>query len=219
MYSDIMGDELVGDDLGDDDVGALEGDEIADYLVGDDLGDDVGDDLMGAADIMGDDIVGDYLVGVAKAAAKKKARRPQQSARSVLIKRALLAKRLKEAKLVHTRKPTKNRVQSLGFTRAGIPPATTVEIVARPQVLFRGTRLLVGSSIAPAFTVDDIKVGRSSQFVGTGSQPAEAFRDTATGQNVELDTCAPGVEITLIVTNVSGVASDFRASLFGDAVE
>jgi hypothetical protein len=100
-----------------------------------------------------------------------------------------------------------------------VPANTTVEIVARPQVLFRGTRLLIGSSIAPFFVVEDVKVGRNSQFVGTGAQPAEAFRDTATGDNVALDTCKPGVDITLIVTNVDGTAKDFRASLFGDVVE
>jgi len=131
----------------------------------------------------------------------------------------MLAKRLQSAKLVHHRKPTKNRIQSIGFTRAAVPPATTVEITARPQVLFRGTRLLVGSSIAASFVIEDIKVGRNSQFVATGAQPAEAFKDTATGENVALDTCKPGVDLTLIVTNVTGAAVDFRASLFGDVVE
>jgi len=56
-------------------------------------------------------------------------------------------------------------------------------------------------------------------FVATGAQPAEAFKDTATGENVALDTCKPGVDLTLIVTNVTGAAVDFRASLFGDVVE
>ena len=73
----------------------------------------------------------------------------------------------------------------------------------KPQVLFRGTRLIVGSAIAQFFTIDDIKVGRTSQFVATGSQPAEAFKDTATGDNVSLDTCRPGMDIVLQVTNVS----------------
>jgi hypothetical protein len=216
MHSDILGDDLLGDDLlGDEIVGDdLAGDEIADYLVGDDL---MGDDLLGD-DIVGDDIVGDYLVGA------ERARRAQQSkgaarTRSSLVKRAILAKRLKNAKLVHQRKPTKSRIQPLGFNRKGVPPDTTVEIVARPQVTFRGRALKVGSSIAEFFTIEDIKVGRSSQFVGTGAQPAEAFRDTATGDNLEIDTCDKGVDITLIVTNIDGTAKDFRATLFGDAIE
>ena len=80
-------------------------------------------------------------------------------------------------------------------------------------------KLLVGGSIASSFVIEDIKVGRNSQFVATGAQPAEAFKDTATGDNVSLDTCKPGVDLTLIVTNITGAASDFRASLFGDSVE
>jgi hypothetical protein len=221
MHSDIMGDDdLLGDDLaGDEDI---MGDEIADYLVGADdiLGDDLlGDDLMGDTDIMGDDI-GDYLVGADRARRGPQAAvARKKNARAALLKRAMIAKRLKNAKLVHHRRPTKNRIQSLGFNRSAVPANTTVEIVARPQVLFRGTRLLVGSSIAPFFVVDDIKVGRNSQFVGTGAQPAEAFRDTATGDNIALDTCRPGVDITLIVTNTDGTAKDFRASIFGDVVE
>ena len=223
MHSDIMGDELVGDDLLGEDLAGddILGDEIADYLVGaeDIMGDDLeGDDLMGDTDIMGDDIIGDYLVGADRARRGQQVTR-KKNARAALLKRAIIAKRLKNTKLVHHRKPTKNRIQSLGFNRSAVPANTTVEIVARPQVLFRGTRLLVGSSIAPFFVVDDVKVGRNSQFVGTGAQPAEAFRDTATGDNVALDTCRPGVDITLIVTNTDGTAKDFRASLFGDVVE
>jgi hypothetical protein len=230
MPTDIMGDELMGDELGDDLVGdALEGDELGDdYLVGaDDLvGDDVmGDeDIVGLDDLLGEDVMGDYLVG---APMRRRRRRVQQvqrraaagNARKAILRRAILAKRLKNAPLVHHRGPTKSRVQPLGFSREAIPPDSTVEITARPQVLFRGRRLLVGSTIAANFTIEDIKVGRNSQFVGTGPQPAEAFRDTATGDNISLDTCKPGVDITITVKNIGGAAADFRATLFGDVVE
>jgi hypothetical protein len=220
MQSDIVGDELVGDELvgddleGDEIVGALDEDAIDDYLVGEDVG---ADDLLGEDD-MGDDLVGEeYLVGAKRKRAR--ARRRKRARAKALIKRAILAKRLKVAKAVHYRKPSKSRIQSIGFTRLAVPAGTSVEVVARPQELFRGTRLLVGSSIAAAFIIEDLKVGRHSQFVATGPQPAEAFRDTATGDNVALDTCKPGVDITLIVRNTTDVATDFRASLFGDVVE
>jgi hypothetical protein len=222
MHADILGDDL-GDELGDelmgDDLGDDLGDELGDELIGDVL---VGDDILGDVDIMGDDLIGDYLVG---APIKRSTKRRLQvaAARKVntsrLLRQAMLAKRLKTAKMIHRRGPTKTRIQSIGFTRAGVPANATVEITARPQVLFRGTRLLVGGSIAASFVIEDIKVGRNSQFVATGAQPAEAFKDTATGDNVALDTCKPGVDLTLIVTNITGAASDFRASLFGDSVE
>jgi hypothetical protein len=221
MPVDIMGDDL-GDELGDD-----LGDELGDDL-GDDLGDElgdvlVGDDLMGDVDIMGDDLVGDYLIGAPLKRRSKRRLQVQQLRRKAstaqLVRQAMLAKRLKMAKMVHSRGPTKSRIQSIGFTRTAVPANTTVEITARPQVLFRGTRLLVSGSIATNFMIEDIKVGRNSQFVGTGAQPAEAFKDTATGDNVSLDACKAGVDLTLIVTNISGAATDFRASLFGDAIE
>jgi hypothetical protein len=223
MQTDIMGDDLLGDELGDDIVGdELQGDDLVgdDYLVGDDL---MGaEDIMGLEDLMGDDVVGDdYLVGARLPRRRRRLRqaRPHTGGRRALLRRAMLAKRLRAAPLVHTRKPTKSRVQPLGFSREAVAPGDTVEIIGRPQVLFRGRRLLVGSSIAANFTIEDIKVGRNSQLVGTGPQPAEAFRDTATGDNISLDTCPPGVDITLTVRNIGGAASDFRATLFGDVVE
>jgi hypothetical protein len=221
MHADIFGEDLgdeLGDELGDD----LGDDILGDGIDGEDtlVGDDLGDDIMGDVDIMGDDLVGDYLVG---APLKRRSKRRLQAVRNAkanqVLRRAMLAKRLKTAKMIHRRGPTKTRIQSIGFTRAAVPANTTAEITARPQVLFRGTRLLVGGSIASSFVIEDIKVGRNSQFVATGAQPAEAFKDTATGDNVALDTCKPGVDLTLIVTNITGAAQDFRASLFGDSIE
>ncbi|MDX2023240.1 MAG: hypothetical protein SF187_23605 [Deltaproteobacteria bacterium] len=224
MHTDIMGDDFLGDDLGDD----LEGEELGEDELGDDImGDDImGDELVGVDDILGDDIMGDYLVG-AQAARRRRLRqaRPAVSAaaaanaKKALMRKAILAKRLRNAAIVHKRGPSKSRVQPLGFSREAIAPGDTTEITARPQVLFRGRRLLVGSTIAGSFTIEDIKVGRNSQFVGTGPQPAEAFRDTATGDNISLDTCKPGVDISITVRNITGAAADFRATLFGDVVE
>ena len=122
-------------------------------------------------------------------------------------------------KIVTQRGYTKGRVQSIGFATLALAPNTTVDIPSRPQALFRGTRLVIPTSIAASVVIEDIKVGRSSQFVASGSQPGEAFMATATGDNVSLDTAQPGMDITLKITNVSGVAIDFRATLFGDVVE
>jgi hypothetical protein len=67
--------------------------------------------------------------------------------------------------------------------------------------------------------IEDIKVGRNSQFAASGGQPGEAFKDTATGDNVSLDTSQPGMDVTLKVQNTGATAIDFRATLFGDVVE
>jgi hypothetical protein len=225
MHTDIMGDDILGDDLEGD---FLEGDDIeGDYLVGEDL---MGaDELLGADDIMGDDLVGDDLVGdyLVGAAVRRKRRARQAAgtanpaaARKALVRKAILAKRLRNAAIVHKRPPSRSRIQPLGFNREAIPAGETIEITARPQVLFRPHRLIVGSSIAANFMIEDVKIGRASQFAGSGAQTAEAFKDTAgAGARLNWDTCNPGVDITMTVRNFTGAASDFRATLFGDVVD
>jgi hypothetical protein len=206
VHEEIVGDELVGDDFGD---------EFGDEL-GDEFGDDgTGDQLVGA-DEYGDDYGAEDIGALRR---RRRMIRQRRMRRPSPKQQAIRAHRIRSSKAVVTKSYTKSRVQSIGFQSLQVQPHTSADIPTKPQVLFRGTRLIVGSAIAQFFTIDDIKVGRTSQFVATGSQPAEAIKDTATGDNVSLDTCRPGMDIVLQVTNVSDTAQDFRAALFGDAVE
>jgi hypothetical protein len=217
-YDDeFSGDEIMGDDvLGDEIVGAEE-------IVGDD-GYISGDELMGdegyvsGDELMGDDVLGDEIMG--RRLFRRRRRRPNRQAQVARMRQhAIMQRRLANAKVIVKKPPTKSRVQSIGFNFKGIGPGDTVDIPARPQVKFRGTRLSVPSSIAPGFLIDDLKVGRSSQFVGSGAQSAETFKDTATSDNIATDTAEPGMDIVLSVTNTTATAQDFHATLFGDAVE
>ena len=212
---DIRGDELEGDDiLGDDTAG--------DEIVGDDiLGDEiVGDQLVGD-DILGDDLLGDAEVGAIfrRRRRRRQQQQQQQAQKGHARQNAIAARKFAASRVVVKRPLTKSRVQSVGFNFTAVGPGATVDIPARPQVKFRGTRLSVPSSIATAFLIEDLKVGRNSQFVAAGAQSAETFKDTATSDNVAMDTCDPGMDIIISVTNTSGTASDFHATLFGDAVE
>jgi hypothetical protein len=217
MNNEIVGDnmdEIVGDQLVGD---GFEGDYGNEY--GSEFGDDgMGDQLVGAGEF-GEDGYGADEAGATQRRRRMvrhhRMHRPQPSARQ----QAIHAHRLRSSRAVVSKGYTKSRVQSIGFESLQIAPHSSADIPTKPQVLFRGTRLIVGSAIAQFFTIDDIKVGRTSQFVATGSQPAEAFKETATGENVSLDTCRPGMDIVLQVTNISDTAQDFRAALFGDAVE
>jgi len=232
MGDDILGEDLLGDEmLGADDIGdELVGDElVGDELVGDEM---LGDDLAGYAELMGEDLLGDDIGAseiVGGFRRRPGRRRPRVSRRGLnylrnmqnlrhMKKRAMLARRLANAKMVVEKKPTKSRTQSLGFN-AEVGPGETVDIAVRPQVKFSGTRLSVASSIAPSFLIEDIKVGRSSQFVTSGPQSAESFKDTSTTDNLHLDTCDTGTDIILKVRNISGTATEFRATFFGDVVE
>ena len=216
-YDDeVMGDEIVGDELGDE----LTGEEIVgDDLLGDEIvGDGIyGDEIVGD-DLLGDEIVGDDVMG--RRIFRRRRRRPNRRAQLAAARRnAILQRKLASAKVVVKKPPQKSRVQSIGFNSKGIAPGDTVDIPARPQVKFRGTRLSIPSSIAPSFLIEDLKVGRNSQFVASGAQSAETFKDTATSDNIATDTAEPGMDIVLSVTNTSGTAQDFHGTLFGDAVE
>ena len=120
--------------------------------------------------------------------------------------------------VVKTQGYSKGRSQSLGFESLAIQPGTTVDVQANPQVLFKPKRL-VYTGPANTFVIQDVKIGRSSQFVASGPQSADAYPPTSTVDNMELDTARPGVVITLRIQNVSGVAADFRATMFGLAAE
>ena len=248
MHDEILGEDMYGDDVyGDDSSGdQIVGDELGDDLLGDDLlGDEFGDDVMG--DEFGDELVGDEFgddVGLFRRRRRRRNANPNQDRqrrrREAMLqrenarlrralagrkpcpdptRRAIAERRALAGKVVQTKGYAKGRVQPVGFTSLQIPAGQTVDIPTRPQTLFRGTRLVIPSTIAPNFVVEDIKVGRNSQFVASGGQPGEVFKDTATGDNVTLDTCAPGMDITLKVTNITGTVQDFRAALIGDVVE
>ncbi len=127
--------------------------------------------------------------------------------------------------------PSQARVRPKGYTKArkqmiGINSAATIAAAAQstitvaPQTLFRGRKLIVGAALGVAFTIDDIKVGNVSQMAASGSVIADAFLPTATGQdNISMDTCPPGMSISITVTNISAGALTFRGALFGDSVQ
>jgi hypothetical protein len=115
--------------------------------------------------------------------------------------------------------PTKSRDFPVGFTMMNVQPNVPVEIEVKPQVLFRGKRLAVASSIAKEFMIIDIKVGKNSQLAATGEMSAEAFSSTAVGTQMELDSAQPGITITIRVRNISAGPVNFLAVLYGAVME
>jgi hypothetical protein len=226
LGDDLLGDELLGEEILGDEL--LGDDVLGDELIGDQLvaGDDLlGDDLVAGDDLLGDDVLGAWrrrqrkkkqalgrLVKVARAANAAKARKN-------LVRRAIMAKKLGSAKVVEPARYTHARVQSMGLSRAGIQGGETVDIIARPQEVFKPRRLIIPSSIASNFMIEDVKVGRTSQFVSSGRQPAVAFTELATADNFNLKTCKPGMDIVLKVTNISQDEIDFDSTIIGDVVE
>ncbi len=110
----------------------------------------------------------------------------------------------------------------LGFFQSGISAIMgAIDVISRPQIVFRGERLVVPSSIAADFALIDIKVGNRSQLANSTALPAQVFSEVAVGVRLALDTAVVAQDIALIVENVSvsGSAETFIAALIGTAAQ
>ena len=136
-----------------------------------------------------------------------------------LLRKATLANAL-GGHIFDQRGPTRSREFPLGFVSNGqIAPAGSQSIVNRPQVPFRVDRLVVPSDIAGSFTIDDLKVGKDSQFAASGSVPARVFAENGVGVSLKGDTAAISQDVVIATTNIGGGALTFRAAVIGPAVE
>jgi hypothetical protein len=110
----------------------------------------------------------------------------------------------------------------LGFFQSGILPVMgAIDVVSRPQIVFRGERLVVPSSIASFFALIDIKVGNRSQLANSTALPAQTFAENAVGVRLALDTAVVAQDIALVVENVDPAesAETFIAALIGTAAQ
>ncbi len=144
----------------------------------------------------------------------------QRAAYNNAMTNAIAERRAMAGALLHESTPTKAREYPLGFASADtIAAGASSRITTRPQVPFRLDRLVVPSDIAGLFTIDDVKVGKNSQFAAEGAVPARVFQENSVGVCLKGDTAQISMDITLNVTNISGGASRFRAAVIGPAVE
>jgi len=191
------------------------------------------EDIIGAEDIFGtefgyDDggalysklapIVGAELATqIATAAAAAPTNTPDpRSANRMAMMRQLAAR---HASAVVPRPVTKSREYPVGFPTTVIAAGATVNIFLQPQVPFRGRRLIVPSDIAGALLINDLKVGKNSQFATQGPVPARVYSEFGVGVDMNLDTAQISQQISLNVTNTSGAAVTFNAAILGTAVE
>src|SRR5579859_6645963 len=74
--------------------------------------------------------------------------------------------------------PSQPRMLPLGFASTGTVAASAVQsVVSRPQALFRGERLLIPSTVATNFQINDLRVGMVSMMVQATALPASAFQE------------------------------------------
>jgi hypothetical protein len=116
--------------------------------------------------------------------------------------------------------PTKERQLTLGIDSGPtlIAAGSQQDVVLAPQVIFRGERLIIPALIADSFTIDDIRIGKDSQFGAAGSVPAAVYANVTVGANLNLDMARVGMQIVIVVTNVGPDPQRFRAGLIGAAI-
>lgn len=99
---------------------------------------------------------------------------------------------------------------------------SAAEIVVVTAVAFRPDRLVVPATIGPLFVIEDIRIGRVSQFVASGgSIPADVFAPDAVDASMFLDAAAGGTEIRFRVRYVGADphGARFTAALIGRNVD
>jgi hypothetical protein len=124
----------------------------------------------------------------------------------------------RNASAVVERTPGDSRTLMVPFPETNIPSGASRDVIALPQFLFRGERLVIPSDIAGLVVLDDIRVGANSQYGASGGVPGRLFSEVAVGVGFLFDTAQPGIQILLRVRNISGNDVMFRASLLGRSV-
>lgn len=104
----------------------------------------------------------------------------------------------------------------IGFLRTEpTPPGATVELECRPDVVFRGEKLVMVTH--EGLNVLDVRVGKQSYLRSSG-MPARVFQPVQEGLGwpLNMDETTPGVPVTLVVQNVGEVAvPTIQAMLIG----
>jgi len=119
---------------------------------------------------------------------------------------------------------TKARELPLGFSigaikKGGSPESASSAIMqAQPQVIFRGRRLFVVPSRPNVIIVQDLKVGKDSQFVACAPVPAEMFGPLSYGSDMNLDTAQVSMIISLFVASIGKKKATVTAGLIGTSI-
>jgi len=113
------------------------------------------------------------------------------------------------------------REYPLGFFQSGIGGCTgAIDVISRPQIVFRGERLVIPSeTVAPNFSLIDVKVGNRSQLANSTAVPAQTFQENSVGVRLALDTATVAMDIALVVENITSDNQTFMAALIGTAAQ
>ncbi len=100
-----------------------------------------------------------------------------------------------------------------------VKPNTSAQITSRPQnVAFRPMKLIIGGN-PEDWTINDIRIGRKSQFVQCGDVPGEMFAANAADSTVCFDVVLTAMDFTIVVTYIGNDPEGalFSCGVLGDA--
>jgi len=108
------------------------------------------------------------------------------------------------------------RTLPIGFDSvSNVAAGASAIITQRPQVRMQPSRLVIPSSIAGFFLVNDLKIGKNSQLTASSTLPAAMFAENGVGVALAMDAADIAQDITLSVTNIDAAAHRFNAGLIG----
>jgi hypothetical protein len=154
-------------------------------------------------DLVGDDVVDDIIEAISGsdelvgARRKKRRRRPKRRVSKAVMRKL---------------KATQFRRYPLGLGVTNLLAGASAVLTVTPQLPYKLMRI---STPSTNITIDNIQIGTVSQFVAAGGVPSECMAPNAINAELKGDTCVPGVQIQITVTDVSGAANTFRACLWG----
>ena len=230
-YSDLLGAEFLSGDmdglLGDDMLGTMSdiagndafvsgADPVSALLGLDDIAG--GDDMLGALSMKQKLGIGAAAGGVAGLGALMLYKR-RQAQKAAVTKAAINQKLIRHGAAVVARQNQKARRYPCPLPPTVVAGGAAATITARPQALYRPERLVIAASIAPSFSVSDIKVGNVSQIPNTGEIPGELFAQNGVDCTIQLDTVNPAIDLLVVVNNITGGNLTFRGAFIGTNVQ
>lgn len=112
------------------------------------------------------------------------------------------------------------RLLLIGFDSvAAVAAGASAIITQRPQVLFQPSRVVIPSTLGGFFIVNDLKIGKNSQFTASGSVSALTFSELAVGVALAMDAAQIAQDIVISVTNIDVAAHRFLATMIGESCE
>jgi len=102
-----------------------------------------------------------------------------------------------------------------GLDAASVAAGTTQSLSTSPQKRNVPTRLTVSQTVANNFVLSDIRVGVEPVLATTQNLSMAIFVQDSTAPNFRAVVAEVGMDVSVVVTNISGAAARFTATIVG----